>query len=180
MKTIEIDPALLTYLQTKATTTGEPISETMRRELKIAPPTVPIEIEDDVYNYLLSKATSIGEPASNILAREIHFGSNHPAGDVVEFHIKAGTGSQPWNSAETIVTAKVGNVLRIVNKDSVAHRPHTDGGAPFPHPASEIPPGGQAQFTLQVPFGVAPGQTPAIYDHVFGQTARFWIKVENP
>lgn len=179
MKTIEIETALLTYLQAKATTNGEAMSEILRRELKMAPPTVPIEVEDDVYHYILSKATSIGEPASTILARELHFGSNDPAGNVVEFHIKSGTGSQPWNSIETIVTAKVGNVLRIVNEDSVAHRPHTEGGIPFPHPAGDIPPGGQAEFTLQAPFGVVPGQPLAIYDHAFGQVARFWIKVES-
>ena len=178
MKTIEIEKALYTYLQSKATS-GEAVSETLRRELKIAPPTVQIEIDDDVYAYILSKATSIGEPASEILTRELSLEPNPPAGNIVEFHIKPGTGNQPWNTANETVTAKVGNILRIVNDDSVEHHLHTNG-APFPHPGTGIPPGGQADYLLQSPFGLTAGQAPTIYDHAFGNTALFWIKVENP
>lgn len=172
MKTIEIEKSLYTYLQSKAAPSGEAVSETLRRELKMAPPTVQIEIEDDVYAYILSKATSIGEPASEILTRELSLEPNPPAGNVIEFHIKQGTGNQPWNTANDTVTAKVGNILRIFNDDSISHRPHTNG-APFPHPASGIPPGGHADYVLQSPFG------PNIYDHESGPTALFWLKVDS-
>lgn len=179
MRIIEIEKSLLEYLQTKAASDGEAISGILRRELKISPPTVQIEIEDDVYNYILSKAASIGEPASTILARELHVQPDNPAANIVEFHIKHGTGNQPWNTAEEIITAKVGTILRIVNDDTVSHRPHTSG-APFPHPSTDIPPGGHADYLLQAPFPSTPGVIEALYDHAFGQAAQFWIRVEQP
>lgn len=137
-----------------------------------------IEI-DDVYTYLLSKAASIGEPASAILARELHREPQNPAGMIVEFHIKQGTGNKSWNSPDEIVTAKVGHILRIVNEDTVSHRLHTSG-SPFPHPGGEIPPGGQAEYVLHTPFPPAPGMLEPLYDHAFGETAQFWIRVEQP
>jgi hypothetical protein len=179
MRTIEIEKSLLEYLQTKATSNGEAISEILRRELKISPPTVQIEIEDDVYNYILSKTASIGEPASTILARELHVEPDNPAANIVEFHIKHGTGNQRWNTAEEIISAKVGNILRIVNDDIVSHRPHTSG-IPFPHPDRDILPGGHADYLLQAPFPSTPGAIESLYDHAFGQAAQFWIRVEQP
>jgi hypothetical protein len=178
MRIIEIDKSLFQYLQTKAASDGEAISEILRRELKILPPTVQIEIEDAVYNYILSRAASIGEPASTILARELYVQPDNPAANIVEFHIKPGTGNQPWNTTEEIIIAKVGNILRIVNDDTVSHRPHTSG-APFPHPGSDIPPGEHADYLLQAPFPSSPGAIEALYDHAFGQAAQFWIRVEQ-
>jgi negative regulator of replication initiation len=179
MRIVEIEKSLLEYLQAKAVINGEAISEILRRELKMSPPTVQIEIEDDVYTYILSRAASIGEPASTILARELRLEPNNPAGMIVEFHIKHGTGNQSWNTPDDIVDAKVGNILRIVNDDTVSHRPHTSG-APFPHPGNDIPPGGQADYILQAPFPPAPGVIEPLYDHAFGQAAQFWIRVEQP
>jgi negative regulator of replication initiation len=179
MRIIEIKKPLLDYLRSKAVGDGEAISEILRRELKMSPPTVQIEIEDDVYNYILSKAASIGEPASAILARELHLEPDNPAKNIVIFHIKQGTGNQPWNTAGEIITAKVGNILRIVNDDTVAHRPHTSG-VPFPHPAADIPPGGQADYLLQASFPSSPGAMEALYDHASGPAAQFWIRVEQP
>jgi negative regulator of replication initiation len=179
MRVIEIEKSLFQYLQTKAASDGETISETLRRELKISPPTVQIEIEDDVYNYILSKTASIGEPASKILARELHVQPDNPGANIVEFHIKHGTGNQPWNTAEEIITAKVGNILRIVNDDTVSHRPHTSG-VPFPHPGSDILPGEHADYLLHAPFPSSPGAIEALYDHTFGEAAQFWIRVEQP
>lgn len=179
MRIIDIEKSLFEYLQRKAASEGEAISEILRRELKISPPTVQIEIEDDVYNYILSKAASIGEPASTILARELQVEPDNPAANIVEFHIKHGTGNRPWNTVEETITAKVGNILRIVNDDTVPHRPHTSG-VPFPHPAADIPPGGHADYLLQSPFPSASGVMEALYDHAFGQAAQFWIRVDEP
>jgi hypothetical protein len=57
-------------------------------------------------------------------------GSDDP--NVVIFRIKAGTGKASWNTEATEVDVKVGQVLRIVNDDSVPHRLHTNG-KPCPH-----------------------------------------------
>jgi negative regulator of replication initiation len=158
MRVIEIEKSLFQYLQTKAASDGETISETLRRELKISPPTVQIEIEDDVYNYILSKTASIGEPASKILARELHVQPDNPGANIVEFHIKHGTGNQPWNTAEEIITAKVGNILRIVNDDTVSHRPHTSG-VPFPHPEAIFFPVNTPIIFFTPPSHLPPGRS---------------------
>jgi hypothetical protein len=52
--------------------------------------------------------------------------------NVVEFHIKPGTGAKGYNTAATAVTVKVGQTLRLFNDDTVVHRLHTSG-APCPH-----------------------------------------------
>ena len=47
--------------------------------------------------------------------------------EVIEFEIAAGTGSNAWNTQETTVNVRVGDILRITNKDSEVHRLHTNG-----------------------------------------------------
>lgn len=94
---------------------------------------------------------------------------------IVTFHIPAGTGAGPWNTAATVVTAAVGDTLRIVNDDTAAHRLHTNG-SPFPHPGTDIAPGQSADFVLQTPYDSSSSSGP-LYDHVHGSTAQFWIKV---
>jgi hypothetical protein len=93
---------------------------------------------------------------------------------LVVFHIPAGTGGSPWNTLATIVVAAVGDTLRIVNDDSVAHMPHASG-SPFPHPTTDIQPGQQADYVLQSPFD--PGTSTPLYDHDHGPAAQFWIRV---
>jgi len=44
--------------------------------------------------------------------------------DVVEFHIANGTGPQAWNTQDTAIWAKVGDVVRFYNDDVVDHRLH--------------------------------------------------------
>jgi hypothetical protein len=90
------------------------------------------------------------------------------------FRIPPGTGHGPWNTAAHGVTAHVGDVLRIVNDDTVPHRLHTDG-APFPHPAVDIPPSQSADYVLQATF--QPGDGHVLYDHNSGQAASFWLVV---
>jgi len=175
-RTIQVDHDVLDYLEARRLSPAEPILETLRRELGL----VSVDVDDETYAYLLSRALVIGEPASQILRRELGLGeptdqpTDHPVPTVVEFRIPAGTGSQPWNTSLTPVSATVGEVLRIVNDDSVAHRLHTNG-VPFPHAANDIPPGGSAEFRLEHPFA---GSTP-LYDHDFGSAAEFWITVRD-
>jgi predicted CopG family antitoxin len=180
VKTIQIDLDIYEYLVSKAVDIGEPPSRILRRELAL--PNLPnkkeIDIEDDVYGYLVSKSVDLGESASDILRRELHLDSDpheHGGGPrMVEFHIPAGTGTNPWNTREQAVNASVGGTLRIVNDDSVPHRLHTNG-APFPHPVGDISPGQSQDFVLQTPFD--PGVNQPLYDHNSGPTAAFWIVV---
>jgi negative regulator of replication initiation len=175
MKTIQIDRDVYSYLLSKASPAGEAVSLTLRRELHVPEPKETVEIDDDTYNFLLSKAVNIGESPSDILRRELHLDDVHPhdAGAVIVFHIPPGTGNQPWNTAATAVQAAVGDTLRIVNDDAIAHRLHT-GGNPFPHQDSDIAPGQSADFVLQTPFEGQP-----LYDHNAGPGALFWITVRE-
>lgn len=95
--------------------------------------------------------------------------------NIVEFRIKAGTGSNPWNTMAEMVVAKMGQTVRIVNDDTVAHRLHTNG-APCRHQQGNIPPGGSFDcVTTRTLDGVAnPGQT---YDHIAGEDALFYLTV---
>jgi predicted CopG family antitoxin len=134
VKTIQIDSDIYEYLVSKAVGIGEPPSRILRRELGL--PNLPnkkeIDIDDDVYGYLVSKSVDLGESASDILRRELHLDNepNHEHGGgprMVEFHIPAGTGTNPWNTRDQTVNASVGDTLRIVNDDSIPHRLHTNG-----------------------------------------------------
>lgn len=97
-----------------------------------------------------------------------------PAGDpnIVLFKIKAGTGTSPWNTQAEMMTAKVGQTIRIVNEDTVTHRLHT-GGAPCPHGANFAP---GATYDCVVTKVVDPGTKPPTYDHIAGNNAFFWVK----
>ena len=181
MKTIQIDQDIYDYLVSKAIDIGEPVSRILRRELDL--PNLPnkkeVDIEDDVYAYLVSKTVDLGESASDILRRELHLGGpphdEHGHGPhTVEFHIAAGTGANAWNTRPQAVIATVGDTLRIVNDDAIAHRLHTDGN-PFPHPVNDIAPGQSQDFILQTAFD--PGANQPLYDHNSGQSAAFWIIV---
>jgi len=176
MKTIRIDQDVYNYLISKAAQAGESPSLTLRRELHMPQPTEIIEVDDDTYKYLLSKMANIGESASDILRRELnlHGAPHHDPAGVIVFHISAGTGNQPWNMPENAIVATVGNILRIVNDDTVAHRLHTSG-IPFPHPSTDILPGQSADFVLEAPFDPGAGQP--LYDHNAGAVAQFWITV---
>lgn len=94
---------------------------------------------------------------------------------VVEFHIADGTGKNPWNTKDTAVFMKVGQVLRIFNDDKVNHQLHTNG-APFGH-GNLIKPGTSADSLAKYVFNP---KTPneEIYDHIVGSSATFYIRVE--
>jgi hypothetical protein len=171
MKSIRIDRDIVEYLSTKAIAPNESISSILRRELSQET----IELDDDVYATITSRAVELGESASQILRRELGIDGAPPAGPtVVEFHIAAGTGQGPWNTTAQAVTAHVGDVLRIVNDDSVPHRLHTDG-SPFPHPSADIAPSQSADYVLQSAFQAGNGHV--LYDHDSGPAATFSLVV---
>lgn len=177
MKRIQIDDEIQQFLLSHAVDLGEAPSSILRRELNLAPPPDTIEIEDDIYRFLVSKAVSLSESASDILRRELNLGGAHGhALSIIEFHIPAGLGGQAWNTPETVLVAKVGDTLRLINDDSVSHRLHTDG-APFPHSQDDIFPGQSADFVLVTPFD--PAVDGSLHDHNFGSAAKFWIRVQS-
>jgi hypothetical protein len=154
---------------------NEAPSDILRRALGLAPPPDTIEIEDDVYRFLVSKAVSLSESPSSILRRVLKLDGDHRAPAVVDFHIGPGTAGGEWNSRESAVAARVGDTLRIVNDDSVAHRPNTNG-APFAHPSVDIAPLQTAEFLLENPYASA--ATGPLSDHLFGPAAQFFINVQ--
>lgn len=102
-------------------------------------------------------------------------GSTIPPGtsspDKVEFRIKAGTGSNPWNTRDTEVVAKVGKPFTIYNDDSVPHQWHTNG-SPCQHGAP-IQPGQSETCTPSQPYNQGP-----LYDHLNEATGIFYFRAE--
>jgi hypothetical protein len=173
VKSIQIEQDIYDQVMAMASA-GEPPAQVLRRALHAPQPLVSLDIDDDLYAWLSTRAVSIGESASSIIRRELQEPRPGTGPRTVEFHIPAGTGAGPWNTQANPVVATVGDTLRIFNDDTVPHRPHTDNG-PFPHPATDIPPGVSADFLLTKAFG-GPGGA-SLYDHDFGAAARFWIVV---
>jgi hypothetical protein len=92
---------------------------------------------------------------------------------VVEFHIKAGGSS--WNTKEEPLHAKVGDVLRLVNDDDIAHALHTDG-TPCEH-GDDIPAhGGVWEGVLFAAYDSA--VVGPLRDH-YNFLEKFWIVVEE-
>lgn len=96
--------------------------------------------------------------------------SNTDVQRVVEFRIRSGTGSGTWNTQNAPVNLKVGQILRIINEDTIRHRLHTDG-APCPH-GNDIPPGGSEDCVISRPF-----TSGNLYDH--NNLGRFFIRAER-
>ena len=93
---------------------------------------------------------------------------------IVEFHIPKGTGDSPWNTLETIVEVNVGDTLRIINDDDVAHRLHTFG-KPCPHQDNNSESG--EFYDCVVATRVDP-RVDVFYDHNFGPTSRFYFRTK--
>lgn len=98
--------------------------------------------------------------------------NNNSSGDerVVEFRIKPGTGSGAWNTQDAPVNLKVGQVLRIINDDTIRHRLHTDG-APCPH-GNNIAPGQSEDCVISRPFNGG-----NLYDH--NNLGKFYIRASR-
>lgn len=95
------------------------------------------------------------------------------AAKAIEFHIKAGTGSAPWNTPENPVVLEVGDTFILVNDDpSVpSHYLHTPG-VPCRHGRGPIAFGQREEF--EITDEANPVET-VLYDHHFGPTARFYV-----
>ena len=189
MKTIDVQQDVLDYLVSKANTPGEPPASVLRRELKVPQPETTLEVDDDIYAFIAAKTTVVGESVSDILRRELHLTAGappplpvpvpvppppSPGPTTVVFHLRR-QGNSIWNDGSSMVVARVGDTLRIVNDDNQPHRFHT-AGRPFPHPGSDIFPGQTADFVLQTTYD--PDAEGPIVDHQLGPQAVLWIRVD--
>jgi len=185
MKQISVDQDVFEFLASKANAPGEPLAAVLRRALAVPPAQKTLEIDEDTYAFIAARTAVIGESVSDILRRELLAGGAAPGGPAspappapgpttVVFRIPSGTGGRAWNDGSGRVIAKVGDTLRIINDDSVGHRLHTSG-RPFPHPDTDIFPGGSADFVLQTPFD--PSADGPLSDHDQGPQAIFFLEV---
>lgn len=94
-------------------------------------------------------------------------------GEIVEFHIKKGTGRGPWNTRATMVNVKIGQTLRIINDDDIPHTLHTFNDRPCAHQGPESKTG---EFYDCVIATTANPDTDLMYDHFFGVTSRFYVR----
>lgn len=93
--------------------------------------------------------------------------------NVVVFRIRPGTGSNSWNTQGTGIKAKIGQVIRIVNEDTVAHRLHTFGD-PCNHGTNILP---GATFDCGVERVYSSAELDPLYDHNFGMAAEVWLEI---
>jgi hypothetical protein len=93
--------------------------------------------------------------------------------EIVEFHIQPGTGRGAWNTKDTAVEVKMGDTLRIINDDSIAHQLHTNG-APCDHGSYMRAAGGS--YDCFVEFSLDPDTDGSLYDHLVGSSAPFWVR----
>jgi hypothetical protein len=94
------------------------------------------------------------------------------AGELVEFHIKAGTSDGPWNKREDVVTVHVGDTLRLVNDDLITHRLHTFG-KPCPH-GDDMAPGQSWDCVIRTVFD--PATDGPLWDHYYEDKGEFWVR----
>ena len=98
--------------------------------------------------------------------------------EVVEFRIPAGTGKKAWNTRETMVEVKVGQILRIINDDTTKHRLHTNGGKPCEHGPADVKKG--QHYDCVVKKTADPDvEDEFCYEHNVGPSARFYVRATN-
>jgi plastocyanin len=110
--------------------------------------------------------------ASAILAVALLGSVTASAVDVVEFHIKAGTGSGPWNKFNDPIQVKVGQTLRFINDDSISHYLHTNG-SPCPHGTRRFAPGESYDCVISKTHRAADED---LYDHDQGPDAQVYVQ----
>lgn len=111
-----------------------------------------------------------------VLASEAGLDDAAADGQVVVFEIAPGTGGGAWNDRASQINLRIGDVLRIVNNDSIVHTLHTDG-APCPHGEDMAPNGGTRDCVIAKPFD--PDVEGPLYDHRFPQSGFFYLKAER-
>jgi plastocyanin len=92
---------------------------------------------------------------------------------IFAFHIKAGTGSNSYNTAATYALVFVGQSIKFYNDDSVNHELHT-GGSPVAHGTQEMMPGGTDSYSVISAHENVNAND--VYDHISGPSALFYVK----
>lgn len=98
--------------------------------------------------------------------------SSYAADEMVEFHIKPGTGSQPFNTPDDPVRVVVGQTLRVINDDATPHLIHTFG-SPCPHGDKTMRTGDYWDCQIG---SVHRASDEDIYDHNLGPDTQFYIE----
>ncbi len=98
--------------------------------------------------------------------------SAYVSAEVIEFRIANGTDKNPWNTANSPIQARQGDVIRFYNDDMTVHRLHTNG-APCPH-GPDIAAGGSWDCIVSQPYSSS--ASGALYDHYVGPEAQVWIE----
>lgn len=91
---------------------------------------------------------------------------------IIDFHIPLGTGSGPWNTMATVVEARIGDTVRIINDDTIEHLMHTFD-RPCPHQPVPSKPGDVYECEIST---TADPRIDTLYDHNFGIKSRFYLK----
>ena len=99
-------------------------------------------------------------------------------GSVVEFRIPAGAGEGPWNSPDTAVVVYVGQILRVINDDSIDHQIHAPDDGAIDHGGRLSANGGSENYDVTRSDPLDPGRT-NYYDHGLGRPANFWIDARD-
>lgn len=91
---------------------------------------------------------------------------------VVDFHIPAGTGENPWNTLAHPVVVHIGQTLRLHNDDDIDHWLHTPG-APCIHGTESFGPGETYDCVIIKAHRAAAGD---VYDHNIGPQSQFYVE----
>jgi hypothetical protein len=94
--------------------------------------------------------------------------------EIVEFHIPAGTGDKAWNTLANPIMVKRGQILRLINDDSIEHFLHTNG-APCPHGSHAFKTGEFYDCAITRVHNASAGDT---YDHDQGPDAQVFIQAD--
>lgn len=92
----------------------------------------------------------------------------------VNFVIQPGTGSKPWNTPDTVINLKVGDVLHLVNKDTVDHAIHTNNSKPFKH-TDLLAPGEDTNVDVLTAWDLKTDKP--LYDHFNQETGFVYVNV---
>ena len=95
-----------------------------------------------------------------------------PPSNTILFTIAPGTANAPWNTVATAALVFKGQVLRIVNGDTIAHRMHTPG-TPCPHQPTNSAPGQHYDCLISTKHAATATN---MYDHGAGNSAVFYVE----
>ena len=88
------------------------------------------------------------------------------------FRIPVGTQGSEWNSSQQPIDLFVGQVLRVINRDTVNHQVGTPMGRPCAA-SPVLPPGGVYDCVVTSGYAASQG---SIYDPLFSTSARFYLR----